>query len=112
MTTLMMRYEPKAPVGREFFERLMQPFTVDENETDWELIDIVADAYDKLGDNDKKVLHEVFYARSTYEETAENIGIKAKSHAWRKTQKALENLRSNLAADENFRRKYGTKYLE
>jgi len=107
-----MKYEPVAPVGKDFFARLMQPFTADEPDTDWELVDIVADAYDKLDDNDKEVLHEVFYARSTYEETAENIGIKAKSHAWRKTRKALENLRNNLVADDNFRRKYGTKYLE
>jgi len=109
---MTMRYEPTAPVGRDFFSRLMQPFGNDELDTDWDLVDIVAAAYDKLDDNDKEVLHEVFFIRSTYEETAENIGIKAKSHAWRKTQKALENLRNNLVADENFRRNYGTKYLE
>ncbi len=112
MTNPIMKYEPVAPVGRDFFERLMQPFTVDETETDWALVDIIANAFDKLDDNDKQVLHEVFYVRSTYEETAENIGIKAKSHAWRKTQKALENLRNNLVADDNFRRNYGSKYLE
>jgi DNA-directed RNA polymerase specialized sigma subunit len=107
-----MKYEPVAPIGRDFFERLMQPFGADTPDTDWELVDVVAAAYDKLDDDDKQVLHEVFYARSTYEETAENIGIKAKSHAWRKTQRALGNLRSNLVADDNFRRKYGSKYLE
>lgn len=90
----------------------MQPFSPDETDTDWELVDIVSAAYDKLSDDDKQVLHEVFYARSTYEETAENIGIKAKSHAWRKTHRALGNLRNNLVADDNFRRKYGQKYLE
>lgn len=107
-----MKYEPVAPVGKDFWERLMQPFTIADDDTDWELVDIVAAAYDKLDDDDKQVLHEVFYARSTYEETAENIGIKAKSHAWRKTQRALGNLRSQLAASHTFREKYGTKYME
>lgn len=112
MTNPTMKYDPVAPVGKDFFERLMQPFLREENETDWELVDIVATAFDKLDDDDKQVLHEVFYSRSTYEETAENIGIKAKSHAWRKTRRALGNLRNNLVADDNFRRKYGHKYLE
>lgn len=107
-----MKYDPKAPVGRDFFERLMQPFATEEDDTDWELVDIVASAFDKLNDDDKEVLYEVFYFRNTYEETAENIGIKAKSHAWRKTHRALGNLRGNLVADDNFRRKYGHKYLE
>lgn len=107
-----MKYDPRAPVGKDFFERLMQPFDQSDNETDWELVDIVADAFAKLDDDDKQVLHEVFYFRNTYEETAEHIGIKAKSHAWRKTHRALGNLRNNLVADDNFRRKYGTKYLE
>lgn len=107
-----MKYDPVAPPPRGFIERLMQPFASDEADTDWELVDIVAAAYDKLGDDDKQVLHEVFYARNTYEETAENIGIKAKSHAWRKTQRALGNLRNQLVSDTSFRRKYGAKYLE
>jgi DNA-directed RNA polymerase specialized sigma24 family protein len=107
-----MKYEPVAPVGKNFFERLMQPFSTDEAETDWELVDIVAAVFDKLDADDKEVLYEVFYARATYEETAENIGIKAKSHAWRKTQRALGNLRNLLVADDTFRRKYGTKYME
>jgi len=109
---MTMKYDPVAPIGKDFYERLMQPFWREENDPDWELIDIVASAYDKLDDDDKQVLHEVFYARNTYEETAVNIGIKAKSHAWRKTHRALENLRNNLVADDNFRRKYGSKYLE
>lgn len=90
----------------------MQPFASEEDDTDWELVDIVAASFDKLDDDDKEVLYEVFYFRNTYEETAENIGIKAKSHAWRKTHRALGNLRNNLVADDNFRRKYGHKYLE
>lgn len=90
----------------------MQPFAQEGEDTDWQLVDIVAAAFDKLDADDKEVLYEVFYARATYEETADNIGIKAKSHAWRKTQRALGNLRSLLAADHQFREKYGTKYLE
>lgn len=109
---MTMKYEPASPVGRDFFERLMSPFADTQLETDWELVDIVAAAFGRLKNKDKEILHEVFYARSTYEEAAENIGIKAKSHAWRKTHKALENLRNQLVADNNFRSKYGTKYLE
>jgi DNA-directed RNA polymerase specialized sigma subunit len=107
-----MKYEPVTPVPKEFWAQLMQPFSVEDAEADWELVDIVAEAYGKLDANDQEVLHEVFYMRSTYEETASNIGIKAKSHAWRKTQKALENLKEQLENNPTFRRKYGSKYME
>lgn len=100
-----MKYEPRAEVGKTLVEFLMaEPFHQADAETDWLLIDIVSACYDRLEEEDRRVLHEVFFLRSTYEDTAKNIGIKAKSHAWRKTRKALDNLQKELTQDENFRR--------
>lgn len=90
---------------------MAEPFHQSDKDTDWELVDIVTEAYDTLGDADKQILHEIYFLRSTYEETAENIGIKAKSHAWRKTRKALDNLRMALLDNEKFMEAYSDKYL-
>lgn len=108
-----MKYEPRAPVGRRLVDILMaEPFYQPDRETDWELIDIVTEAYDTLSEADKQVLHEVYFLRSTYEDTAKNIGIKAKSHAWRKAHKALSNLKVALLKNERFMETYGSKYVE
>lgn len=108
-----MKYEPRAPVGRRLVDILMaEPFYQPDRETDWELVDVVTEAYDTLSEADKQVLHEVYFLRSTYEDTAKNIGIKAKSHAWRKAHKALNNLKVALLQNERFMEKYGSKYVE
>ena len=102
---MTMKYEPRAKIGKTLVETLMaEPFYQPDADTDWDLVDIVSACYDKLEEEDRQVLHEVFFLRSTYEETAKNIGIKAKSHAWRKTRKALHNLKKELMKDEQFRK--------
>lgn len=108
-----MKYEPRAKVGKTLVEFLMaEPFYQQDADTDWELVDIVTECYDALSEQDRQVLHEVFFLRSTYEDTAKNIGIKAKSHAWRKAHKALNNLREILVTNERFVELYGHKYME
>ena len=80
--------------------------------TDWELIDIVQEVFDTLDDADKEILNEIFFKQNTYEVAKTNIGIKAKSHAWRKTRRALNNLKKALLEHETFRSKYASTYTD
>jgi DNA-directed RNA polymerase specialized sigma subunit len=109
-----MKYEPIARQGASFYEILMQPFMDDDMSapTDWELIDIVQEVFDTLDDADKEILNEIFFQQNTYEVAKTNIGIKAKSHAWRKTRRALNNLKKALLEHETFRSKYASTYTD
>ena len=92
----------------------MQPFIDDDMSatTDWELIDLIKTVYDTLESQDKEILNEIYFQQNTYETAKKNIGIKAKSHAWRKTRRALENLKKALLKNETFRSKYATTYTK
>lgn len=105
-----MKYEPTSPQGDSMIEWLMMPFADAQPETDWELIDIVSSVLSTLSESDQQALHGVFYERKTYQEVAEDFGIKAKSHAWRKTDTALKNLKRALLADDRFIQSIGEKY--
>jgi len=105
-----MKYEPTSPQGDSMIEWLMMPFADAQPETDWELIDIVSSVLSTLSESDQQALHGVFYERKTYQEVAEDFGIKAKSHAWRKTDTALKNLKRALLADDRFIQSMGEKY--
>lgn len=109
-----MKYEPTARQGASFYEILMQPFMDDDMSapTDWELIDLVQEVFDTLDDADKEILNEIFFQQNTYEVAKTNIGIKAKSHAWRKTRRALNNLKKALLENETFRSKYASTYTD
>jgi DNA-directed RNA polymerase specialized sigma subunit len=109
-----MKYEPTARQGVSFYEILMQPFMDNDMSapTDWELIDIVQGVFDTLDDADKEILNEIFFQQNTYEVAKTNIGIKAKSHAWRKTRRALNNLKKALLEHETFRSKYASTYTD
>jgi len=88
----------------------MQPFSVKHNETDWELIELVQEILSTLSEADQEALHGIFYQRNTYQELASELGIKAKSHAWRKVDSALANLKKALVKDERFIEMMGEKY--
>lgn len=109
-----MKYEPTARQGASFYEILMQPFMDNDMSapTDWELIDLVQEVFDTLDDADKEILNEIFFQQNTYEVAKDNIGIKAKSHAWRKTRRALNNLKTALLKNETFRSKYAKTYTD
>lgn len=109
-----MKYEPTARQGASFYEILMQPFMDNDMSapTDNRLIDIVEEVYVTLKDDDKKILNEIFFQQNTYEVAKTNIGIKAKSHAWRKTRKALNNLKTALLENEKFRSEYASKFTD
>ena len=105
-----MKYEPTSKTGNTEIEWLMQPFNKDAQETDWELIELVQDVLSTLNEQDQEALHGIFYQRSTYQELASDLGIKAKSHAWRKVDMALKNLKKALMSDERFIEMIGEKY--
>jgi len=107
-----MKYEPRSNVGRSLVELLMaEPFYEQSPDTDYELVRIVTECYDELNDADRLILHEVYFLQNTYEDSASNIGIKAKSHAWRKTRKALENLREKLLENKEFTELYAHRFM-
>lgn len=101
----MMKYEPKSPLGHTDIELLMQPFMYDsasDYEPDWNLMDIVSESILQLSTQDQSALQAVFYDRLTYEELAPVLGTKAKSHAWRKTNRAIQNLHKKLQENKTF----------
>ena len=55
-----------------------------------------------MSPQDQQALQGIFYDRHTYEELAPILGTKAKSHAWRKTNKALDNLMLKLVTNKTF----------
>jgi hypothetical protein len=101
-----MKYEPKHNKKPEsFMEAMMLPFVYDlDDERDrWEIIDIVQQVVASLSEDDQICLNGVFGTeRETYEELSATLGVKAKSHAWSKTQKALANLKKALLDNPRF----------
>lgn len=63
---------------------------------DNDVVDAIADAMQKLSEEDQWILYRIFYDRETYQELANNLGIKAKSQAWTKAKTALERLKKEL----------------
>lgn len=72
---------------------LMQPgqYKYEDNE---DIIEAVMECVEQLNESDKELVYSVFYERMTYEELKDVAGVKAKSHAWKKTMTALENLKA------------------
>lgn len=101
-----MKYEPKAAPPATEEEALLQPFfifdePIDRPEHD-EMLDIVQAAIESLSESDRECLVGFGYDRLTYEELASRIGVKAKSHAWSRTQSALARLKVKLLENPRF----------
>lgn len=75
---------------------------VEDVEPDWEIIEAVTDAMNALTEQEQWVLYRIFYDKITYEELANNLGIKAKSHAWLKVRNALNSLKAELLKNPLF----------
>lgn len=105
-----MKYEPTSKTGNTEIELLMQPFSVAHDETNWELIELIQEILSTLSEADQEALHGIYYQRNTYQELASELGIKAKSHAWRKVDSALANLKKALVTNEKFIEMMGEKY--
>lgn len=100
-----MKYEPSSKFGVTEIELLMMPFhdlDVTDMEPDWDIIEAVNEAVAKLTEQEQWVLYRIFYDKITYEELANNLGIKAKSHAWLKVKNALESLKTEILKNPLF----------
>jgi DNA-directed RNA polymerase specialized sigma subunit len=64
-----------------------------------ELIELVRDLLSTLDDIDQQMIQLIYYERKTFQEAAQIIGIRAKSHAWRKTKAAMKKLEATLRSD-------------
>lgn len=105
-----MKYEPTSQPDNTDIGFLMMPYAYDHDDTNWELVELVQAALSTLSKSDQDALEGVFYQRKTYQELASDLGIKAKSHAWRKTDSAIKNLKKALLANEKFIEMMEEKY--
>lgn len=67
--------------------------------------DAVAAALAQLSDESKFILMAIFYEQIPYEELGQRLGV-SKTHAWRLTNKAKEELKGLLARDPVLTRRY------
>lgn len=75
----------------EDIEWLMQPLIYENPEKEsLELSELMADVMNSMDSVDQAMLQLIYYERKTFQEAAGELGIKAKSHAWRKTKLALD----------------------
>lgn len=89
-----MKYEPTSIIGASDIEELMMPYWERPPAPDWDLLDIVSDVVHALEEPHRTIIQLVFYDRLSFSELAEALGIKAKSHAWRKTQRAIAEFKT------------------
>lgn len=95
----------------EDIEWLMQPLIYDNPEKEtWELVDLMNGIMSTLSDVDQEMLYLVYTERKTFQEAAQIVGIKAKSHAWRKTKIALDNFAEQLKANQQAMKLINHKY--
>lgn len=69
-------------------------FELTNHEQEEELQNAVQECLTQLTDAEQKIIYGVFYDRLTYEDLTSVAGVKAKSHAWKKTKTALHNLKT------------------
>lgn len=106
-----MKYEPANKTsGGGPIEWLMMPFAQEEEETDWELIDMVREVLSTLSEADQQALDGIFYQRQTYQELAATLNIRAKSHAWRKVDSAMKNMQKAILNNDELMLKLKEKY--
>lgn len=94
-------------------EWLMQPYGTEPNPegVQSELFNILGELVDNLDVVDYQMIRLIFYEGKTFQEAATACGLKAKSYAWRKTNRALttigEGLKSNPKAMKLLTERYG-----
>ena len=107
---------PEIPNKKQFYhvdeiEWLMQPNEPEHNmANDWEMIDAIGGIVASLSETDQRMIHLIYYERKTFQEAAKEIGILAKSHAWRKTQSALRKFEKALKGNKELMELLKTKY--
>lgn len=99
--------------------------TYDPNSTEWlmmpnqisvpvvdndDMVALVREVLSTLDDIDQQMIQLIHYERKTFQEAAQIIGIKAKSHAWRKTKSAMEKLENALRSNAELMELLEMKY--
>jgi len=99
--------------------------TYDPNSTEWlmmpnqtsvpivdndDMVALVREVLSSLNDIDQQMIQLIYYERKTFQEAAQIIGIKAKSHAWRKTKSAMEKLENALRSNAELMELLEMKY--
>jgi DNA-directed RNA polymerase specialized sigma subunit len=93
-------------------EWLMQPnATANDFDDDIVLYDAIAETVASMDATDQQMIYLIYYERKTFQEAAREVGISAKSHAWRKTKSAVNKLeillKQNPVIMEILNSKYG-----
>jgi DNA-directed RNA polymerase specialized sigma subunit len=107
---------PEVANKKRFFhpdeiEWLMQPDEPEHNmANDWQMIDAIGEIVASLDATDQRMIHLIYYERKTFQEAAKEIGILAKSHAWRKTKSALKKFETALRNNKELMELLETKY--
>lgn len=107
-----MKYEPTRRLNSNSsdIEWLMMPFAEEPDTDNGELSDIIQEILMGLPEEMQTLLHGLFYERKPYQEIAEDMGWKAKSHAWRRTAAAIQELKERLIADDRFKSILAERY--
>lgn len=98
--------------GKDTTEWLMQPNAPEHEPSDPdEIVAILREVLSTLDSTDQRMIHLIYYEQRTFQEAARQIGLRAKSHAWRKTKAAMERfgetLRNNPRLMEILKDRYG-----
>ena len=93
-------------------EWLMQTnATANDFDDDIVLYDAIAETVASMDATDQQMIYLIYYERKTFQEAAREVGISAKSHAWRKTKSAVNKLeillKQNPVIMEILNSKYG-----
>lgn len=105
---------------------MADPVMLDPDSTEWlmmpdapenplsdpsDIVALVQQILSSLDETDQRMIHLIHYERMTFQQAARQIGLRAKSHAWRKTQAAMQRfekaLRSNPQLMEMMEKRYG-----
>jgi len=95
----------------EDIEWLMQPLVYENPEKEsLELSELMSEVLMSLDDVDREMLQLIYYERKTFQEAAQELGIKAKSHAWRKTKSALDKFAKAIQSNPQIMEILNNKY--
>jgi DNA-directed RNA polymerase specialized sigma24 family protein len=96
---------PDKPVT--FIEKMMSVHgDIPADDTDWEMIELVAQTLEKLNEENRALLDMRFYHRYPYSKITALMGYSSKSVAWYSVQRALEELRSELTKNKTVSERY------
>ena len=95
----------------EDIEWLMQPLVYENPEKEsLELSELMSEVLMSLDDVDREMLQLIYYERKSFQEAAQEMGIKAKSHAWRKTKSALDKFAEAIQSNPQIMEILNNKY--